>query len=85
MNVDASNGRETGVEFIYEADGRITARDIETGIASYGETKAAALGMLAEALELHAGGGDPVTDEDLKEFGLDPNADDDRELPECLR
>lgn len=84
MSVNTANGREKGVEFIYEADGRITARDIETGIASYGETKAAALGMLAEALELH-GGGDPVTDEDLQEFGLDPNVDDDQELPEWLR
>ena len=50
---EPSNG---GVEFIYEADGRITARGDETGVASYGDTKAEALRMLAEALELHAGG-----------------------------
>lgn len=85
MSVDAANGREKGVEFIYEEDGRITARDIESGVASYGETKAEALGMLAEALELLAGGGDSVTDDDLREFGLDPDADDDRELPEFLQ
>lgn len=85
MSVDAANGRKKGVEFIYEDDGRITARDIESGVASFGETKAEALGMLAEALELHAGGGDPVTDDDLREFGLDPDADGDRELPEFLR
>lgn len=85
MSVDTAERREQGVEFIYEADGRITARDIESGIASYGETKAEALGMLAEALELHAGGGDPVSDEDLEAFGLAPDDRDDRELPEFLR
>lgn len=41
--------------------------------------------MLAEALELHAGGGDPVSDEDLQAFGLAPNECDDRELSEFLR
>lgn len=70
-----------GVEFIHEEDGQITARDIETGIASYGETKAEALRMLAEALELHEGGGDPVDDEDLREFGLDPDDRGDEPLP----
>ena len=58
-------------------EGRITARDIETGVASYDETKAEALAMLAAALELHAGGGEPVDEEDLREFGLDPDADED--------
>ena len=51
---------EDGVEFIHEDDGRITARDRETGVASYGDTKVEALRMLAEALELHEGGGEPV-------------------------
>ncbi len=71
--------------FIYEDDGKITARDEETGVASFGDTKAEALRMLAEALELHAGGGDPVTDEDLEEFGLDPDDFDDKELPEFMQ
>ena len=74
-----------GVEFIHEDDGRITARDIETGVASYGETKAEALAMLAEALELHAGGGEPVSDEDLREFGLDPDDVGDESLPEFMQ
>ena len=56
---------EDGVEFIHEDDGRITARDRETGVASYGDTKVEALRMLAEALELHEGGGEPV---DLREL-----------------
>jgi len=74
-----------GVEFIHEDDGRITARDIETGVASYGETKAEALAMLAEALELHAGGGEPASDEDLREFGLDPDDVGDESLPEFMQ
>jgi predicted RNase H-like HicB family nuclease len=74
-----------GVDFIHEDDGRITARDRETGVASFGETKAEALRMLAEALELHAGGGEPVTDEDLDEWDLSPDEFDDEELPDFLR
>lgn len=74
-----------GVEFIHEDDGSITARDIETGIASFGETKAEALRMLAEALTLHEGGGEPVTDEDLEEWGLDPEAKGDEELPDFMK
>jgi len=74
-----------GVQFIHEEDGRITARDVETGVASYGETKAEALHMLAEALELHEGGGRPVTDEDLEEWGLDPEEFDDKEPPEFMQ
>ncbi|WP_436909706.1 type II toxin-antitoxin system HicB family antitoxin [Halosimplex marinum] len=76
---------EEGVEFIHEEDGSITARDTETGVASFGDTKAEALRMLAEALELHEGGGEPVTDDDLREMGLDPEADGDEDLPDFMR
>ena len=79
------DNRSEGVEFIHGDDGRITARDIETGVASYGETKAEALAMLAEALELHAGGGEPVSDDDLREFGLDPDDVGDEPLPEFMQ
>jgi len=74
-----------GVKFIHEDDGSITAVDEETGIASYGDSKAEALRMLAEAIELHEGGGEPVTDEDLEEWGLDPDEFDDKELPEFMQ
>lgn len=74
-----------GVEFLHEDDGQITAVDLETGVASYGDSKAEALSMLAEALELHEGGGQPVTDDDLEEMGLDPDAVGDKPLPEFLR
>ena len=76
---------EEGVEFIHEDDGKITARDLETGVASFGETKTEALRMLAEALELHEGGGDPVTDEDLEEWGLDDVEPGTKELPEFIQ
>jgi len=81
----SQHNRSEGVEFIHEDDGRITARDIETGVASYGETKAEDLAMLAEALELHAGSGEPVTDDDLREFGLNQNDVDDKPLPEFMQ
>lgn len=76
---------EEGVEFIHEDDGRITARDLETGVASFGETKAEALQMLAEAFALHEGGGEPVTDEDLEEWGLEDVEPGHEELPEFMQ
>ncbi|QSG01759.1 type II toxin-antitoxin system HicB family antitoxin [Natranaeroarchaeum sulfidigenes] len=76
---------EEGVEFIHEDDGKITARDLETGVASFGETKTEALRMLAEALELHEGGGEPVTERDLEEWGIDGVEPGDSELPDCMQ
>jgi hypothetical protein len=76
---------EEGIEFIHEADGSITARDLETGVASFAEPKTEALRMLAEALELHEGGGEPVTHEDLEEWGLDDAEPGDKELPEFMQ
>ena len=74
VHADRDDVKNEGVEFIHEADGSITARDIETGVASFGDTKAEALLMLAEALALHTGeAGEPVTDEDLREIGIDPD------------
>ncbi len=79
---DASD--EEGVEFIHEEDGLITAKDIETGVASFGDTKVEALRMLAEALELHDNGGEPVTRDDLEEWGLEDTDPGDEELPEFI-
>lgn len=79
------DGPEEGVEFIHEDDGSVTAKDLETGVASFGDTRAEALRMLAEALELHEGGGEPVSDDDLRELGIDPDDADDRELPEFMQ
>ncbi|MDR5673428.1 hypothetical protein RH858_09750 [Halalkaliarchaeum sp. AArc-GB] len=62
-----------------------TARDLESGVASYGNTKAEALRMLAEAIELHEGGGEPVTNEDLEEWDLEDTEPGDEDLPEFIK
>ena len=49
--VDDVSGDDDRVEFIFEDDGRITAVDSETGVATYGSTKAEALRQLADALD----------------------------------
>jgi predicted RNase H-like HicB family nuclease len=68
-----STGRE--IRLIEEADGGWSAIDEELNVASQGETREEALEMLDEAVALHTGeAGEPVTDEDLRELGLDPDA-----------
>lgn len=80
---------DEGVEFIHEDDGSITARDIETGLARGGKSKAEALSQLAEVLELHEGCGEPIENPDeflREEFDIEPDEiDGDQELPEFLR
>lgn len=80
---------EEGVEFVHEEDGSITARDLETGLARGGDTKAEALSQLAEVLTLHEGGGEPIDDPDAflrEELDIDPDeVDGDRELPDFMR
>ncbi len=71
-----------------ESTNLFVAHDEATGVASQGKTKPEALAMLAEALELYEGGGEPVEDEDavLQEIGIDPDEiDGNRELPEFMR
>jgi predicted RNase H-like HicB family nuclease len=44
------------------------------GVASQGQTREEALDNLDEAVALHEGEiGEPVTDEDLREWGIDPD------------
>lgn len=71
-----------GVEFTFEGE-LVTARDLESGVAASGESKAEALTRLGEALALHEGGGQPIEDEDafLREIGIDPDEVDDDETP----
>jgi len=89
VGAKSERGRTEGVEFIYEDDGRITAKDIETGVASYGETKSEALAMLAEALHLHEGGGEPIDDPETfleKELDVDSDEGDGNErLPDFMQ
>lgn len=79
------DGDIDGVEFVREDDGSITARDTETGLARGGATRAEALSQFAEVLVLRKGGGEPVTDEDLREWGIDPDCFDDRDLPDFMQ
>ncbi|WP_411964692.1 hypothetical protein [Haloferax sp. YSMS24] len=65
------DNRNGGVEFIREDDGRVTAKDIETGVASFGDDRAEALRMLADALDAYHGKGEPVDEDELAaELGL---------------
>ena len=64
---------EEPVIFTYEEDGSITAWDLKTGHVSGADTRWQALRYLSEVLELHAGGGELVTDEWLREHGIDPD------------
>ena len=62
---------QDGVRFSYEK-GLVTAIDVETGVAASGDSKADALGELADALALHEGGGEEIEDKDafLRDIGL---------------
>ncbi|MCH7659246.1 MAG: hypothetical protein IH933_01230 [Euryarchaeota archaeon] len=69
--------RSEGIEFIHEDDGSITARDIETGLARGGDTRAAALSQLAEVLALAENDDEPIEDPDefLRTHDIEPTAD----------
>jgi len=62
------------------------ARDEETGVASQGETREAALDNLDEAVALYHGetGREP-TDEELRDVGIDPDENTSGELPDVLQ
>ena len=63
------------------------ATDVETGVASQGETRAVALENLDEAVALHRGEiGRPPTDEELRDAGIDPedNVTGERDPPDVL-
>ena len=89
MASTSRDGKRDGVEFIYEDDGSVTARDLETGLQRGGDTRAEALVQLAEALRLEAGVGEPIDDPDrFLEEEMDIDADDlaaRDEPPEFLR
>ena len=62
-----------GVEFVHEDDGRVTARHVDSGVASFGDTETEALRQLADALDSHNGAGEKIDDPDayLAELGID--------------
>ncbi len=69
--------RETGIEFVVEDDGTITARDLESGLARGGATRGEALSQLAEVLTLEEDGGETIEDPDwfLSDRGIEPASD----------
>ena len=73
------------VAFSVEED-LVTATGLATGIAASGSSRSEALAMLADALELHEGGGEPIEDEDafLRDLGIDPGELDDAGPPPWL-
>ena len=75
-----------GIEFVREDDGSITARDLETGLARGGDTRAQALTQLAEVLALEAGDGERIDDPNafLQGIGIDAGTGDE-ELPDFLQ
>ena len=78
-----STGRE--IRLVEDEEGGWSAIDEELNVTSQGETRAEALEMLDEAVALHKGEiGDPVTDEDLRELGIDPeSAPDESQVPDA--
>lgn len=73
----------SGVEFIHEDDGRVTARHVESGVASFGDTEAEALRQLADALDSHFGHGEEIDDPKayLEELGIDVEIGEDGPPP----
>ncbi|MFB6352903.1 MAG: type II toxin-antitoxin system HicB family antitoxin [Halobacteriales archaeon] len=80
-----AEGRE--IRLIENPDGWWTARDLDSGAVSQGETQSEALENLREAVDLMEGGGHEPTDEELRELGVDPDIarSQSGELPEVLR
>ena len=61
------------IRLIEEDEGGWSAVDEATNVASCGDTREEALENLDEAVALHRGEiGRPVTDDDLREWGIDP-------------
>lgn len=61
------------IRLVEETDGSWSAVDEGAGVASQGETRSEALANLDEAVALHEGEiGEPVTDADLRDLGVDP-------------
>lgn len=80
-----SRQRRREIRLVQEEDGGWSAIDEDVGVASCGDTREEALAMLDEAVALHAGeAGEPLTDEDLRELGIDPDdVPDEPQVPDA--
>lgn len=80
--------RESAVTITHEEGFGYSARHIESGVASQGETEAEALAALAEALALHHRDEDAARAPDQEWFerhGLDPDDTGDEPLPDFMQ
>ena len=80
------NDPEQEIRLVHSGDLWV-ATDVETGVASQGETRSAALENLDDAVALHRGEiGRPPSKEELRELGIDPgdNLTGEEEPPEVL-
>ena len=80
---DGDGGLLADIEFVHEDDGRVTARHVESGVASFGDTEAEALRQLADALDSHFGDGEEIDDPEayLAERGIDVEIGEDGSPP----
>lgn len=81
MSTDAGTKRDdsqrpTHITLELAEDGEVwVVRDEDTGVATQGETREEALANLDDAVALHKGkSGEPVTEADLRELGVDPES-----------
>jgi hypothetical protein len=85
---DAGDERSREIRLVENPDGRWTARDLQVGVSAQGETREAALATLDDVVDAVAGdGGHEPTDEELREFGVDPDVAHSQsdDLPDTLR
>jgi predicted RNase H-like HicB family nuclease len=69
-----SDSERREIRLVEEEDGRWSAIDEGVDVASQGQTRSEALANLDEAVALHKGEiGEPVTDADLRDLGIDPD------------
>jgi len=72
---------------LWQEDDWWIAKDVETGVTTQGESRAAALENLDDAVALHGGErGRAPTDEELRAAGIDPadNTTGEQEPPDVL-
>ncbi|AWB26830.1 type II toxin-antitoxin system HicB family antitoxin [Halococcoides cellulosivorans] len=89
MSIDADDSREeTGVlpvdiSLTLGEGGELwVARDEDTGVTSQGPTREAALDNLDEAVAGYRGAGEPPSDADLREAGIDPERNESGSIDE---
>lgn len=74
-SIRPEDGSRADEVHLWRDDETWIVKDVETGVASQGASREEALEMLDEAVALYEGdAGRPVTDEDLRELGIDPES-----------